>query len=38
LISRHRQPGGLLMRSWPTGSMALWVMVLLLTYLLLYYV
>ncbi|HAY29145.1 MAG TPA: Na+/H+ antiporter subunit D, partial [Candidatus Accumulibacter sp.] len=37
-ISRHRQPDGLLMRSWPTGSMAWWVMVLLLTYLLLYYV
>jgi multicomponent Na+:H+ antiporter subunit D len=38
LIRRHRQPGGLLIRSSPTGSMAWWVMVLLLTYLLLYYV
>lgn len=36
-IYRHRGPGGLLARTWPTGSMALWVMVMLLAYLLLYY-
>lgn len=37
LIDRQRRPGGLLMRSWPTGNMALWVMVMLLAYLLFYY-
>ncbi|MDZ4254639.1 MAG: Na(+)/H(+) antiporter subunit D [Sulfuritalea sp.] len=37
-IVRHRQSDGLLVRSWPTGSMALWVMVMLLAYLLLYYI
>lgn len=37
-ISRNRHPSGLLLRSWPTGSMALWVMVMLLAYLLFYYV
>ena len=37
LVARHRQPDGLLIRSWPTRSMALWVMVMLLTYLLIYY-
>jgi multicomponent Na+:H+ antiporter subunit D len=36
-IARHRRPGGLLLRSWPTGGMALWVMVMLLAYLALYY-
>jgi len=36
-VERHRRPDGLLVRSWPTGSMALWVMVMLLAYLLLYY-
>ncbi|MDP1735485.1 MAG: Na(+)/H(+) antiporter subunit D [Sulfuritalea sp.] len=36
-IHRHRQPNGLLLRSWPTGSMALWVMVMLLAYLAMYY-
>ncbi|WP_310451040.1 Na(+)/H(+) antiporter subunit D [Sulfuritalea sp.] len=36
-VVRQRRPGGLLLRSWPTGSMALWVMVMLLAYLLLYY-
>ncbi|MBU0752852.1 MAG: Na(+)/H(+) antiporter subunit D [Gammaproteobacteria bacterium] len=36
-IVRHRRPDGLLLRSWPTGSMALWVMVMLLAYLLFYY-
>lgn len=37
LIVRHRRPAGLLMRSWPTGSMALWVMAMLLANLLFYY-
>ena len=37
LVEKHRQPGGLLVRSWPTGSMALWVMVMLFSYLLLYF-
>jgi hypothetical protein len=36
-IYRHRQPGGLLLRSWPTGSMALWVMVMLLANLVFFY-
>ena len=36
-LARHRQPDGLLMRSWPTRSMAMWVMVMLLAYLLVYY-
>jgi multicomponent Na+:H+ antiporter subunit D len=36
-VMRQRRPGGLLLRSWPTGSMALWVMVMLLAYLLFYY-
>lgn len=34
---RQRQPGGFLLRSWPTGNMSLWVMVMLLAYLVLYY-
>lgn len=38
MVQRQRQPGGLLLRSWPTGSMALWVMVMLLAYLVLYYI
>lgn len=37
VILRHRQPGGFLLRSWPSGNMSLWVMVLLLSYLALYY-
>ena len=37
-IYRHRERGGLLARTRPTGSMALWMMVMLLAYLLLYYV
>ncbi len=37
-ILRESQPQGLLVRTWPTGSMALWVMVMLLAYLVLYYV
>lgn len=36
-IAVQRRPGGLLLRSWPTGSMSLWVMVMLLGYLALYY-
>lgn len=36
-ITRHRRPDGLLLRSWPSGSMALWVMVMLLAYLVFYY-
>ncbi len=36
-LSRHRRPDGLLLRSWPTGGMALWVMILLLAYLAFYY-
>jgi multicomponent Na+:H+ antiporter subunit D len=36
-IALHRRPDGLLLRSWPTGGMALWVMVMLLAYLALYY-
>jgi multicomponent Na+:H+ antiporter subunit D len=36
-VSRHRRPEGLLMRSWPTGSMAFWVMLMLLANLLFYY-
>lgn len=37
-VVRQRQPGGLLLRSWPSGNMSLWVMVMLLAYLVLYYV
>ena len=37
LIVRHQRPDGMLLRSWPTGSMALWVMVMLMAYLLFYY-
>lgn len=37
-VGRQRQPGGLLLRSWPTGNMSLWVMVMLLAYLGLYYI
>jgi len=36
-IHQHRRPDGLLSRSWPTGGMALWVMVLLLANLVFYY-
>ena len=36
-IGRHRQADGLLIRCWPTRSMALWVMVMLLAYLAIYY-
>jgi multicomponent Na+:H+ antiporter subunit D len=36
-LTRHRRPEGMLMRSWPTGSMALWVMLLLLANLAFFY-
>ena len=36
-LYRQHGPQGMLGRTWPTGSMALWVMALLLAYLLLYY-
>jgi hypothetical protein len=36
-LDRHRRPEGHLVRSWPTGNMSLWVMVMLLAYLALYY-
>jgi len=37
-LHRHHGPQGVLARTWPTGSMALWTVILLLAYLLLYYV
>jgi len=36
-FARNREPDGFLVRSWPTRSMAMWVMVMLLAYLLVYY-
>ena len=36
-LHRHHGPQGVLARTWPTGSMALWAVMLLLAYLLLYY-
>jgi multicomponent Na+:H+ antiporter subunit D len=36
-LRRHHGPESALARTWPTGSMALWVMILLLAYLLFYY-
>jgi multicomponent Na+:H+ antiporter subunit D len=36
-LERHHGPESKLARTWPTGSMALWVMILLLAYLLFYY-
>jgi hypothetical protein len=36
MLARQRQPDGLLLRTWPTGSMAFWVLVMLLAYLALY--
>jgi multicomponent Na+:H+ antiporter subunit D len=36
-LYRHHGPEGVLARTWPTGSMALWVMILLLAYLVAYY-
>jgi multicomponent Na+:H+ antiporter subunit D len=37
LLWRHHGPHGVLARTWPTGSMVLWVAVLLGMYLVLYY-
>jgi multicomponent Na+:H+ antiporter subunit D len=37
VLYRHHGPEGILARTWPTGSMALWMLVLLLAYLLFYY-
>ena len=34
---RHHGPEGILARTWPTGSMALWVALLLGGFLLIYY-
>jgi len=36
-VHRHHGPQGILERTWPTGSMALWVAILLALILLLYY-
>ena len=36
-LFRHHGPYGVLARTWPTGSMVLWVAVLLIAFLLLYY-
>ncbi len=36
-INRQRLPDGFLLRSWPSANMSLWVMVMLLSYLALYY-
>ena len=36
-LQRHHGPHGILARTWPTGSMVLWVAVLLSIYLILYY-
>ena len=36
-LSTHHSPTGILARTWPTGSMVLWVAVLLGVYLLLYF-
>ena len=36
-VAQHTKPGGRQARSWPTGSMSLWMLVMLLGYLLLYY-
>ena len=36
-LYRQRGPGGVLGRTWPTGSMVLWAVILLLAYLLFYY-
>jgi multicomponent Na+:H+ antiporter subunit D len=37
-VLRHHGEQGSIARTWPTGSMAMWVLVLLLGYLLLYYI
>jgi len=36
VIARERRPHGMLVRTYPTASMALWVMAMLLGYLVLY--
>ena len=36
-IRRHHGPDGVLMRDWPTGSMAFWTAIMLATYLILSY-
>jgi multicomponent Na+:H+ antiporter subunit D len=36
-VYRHHGPNGVLSRTWPTGSMVLWVAILLASYLVLYY-
>ncbi|GAB4357358.1 MAG: Na(+)/H(+) antiporter subunit D [Gammaproteobacteria bacterium] len=36
-LFRHHGPQGILARTWPTGSMVLWVAILLCTYLIFYY-
>jgi multicomponent Na+:H+ antiporter subunit D len=36
-IRRHHGPAGILARAWPTGSMVLWVAILLASYLIIYY-
>jgi multicomponent Na+:H+ antiporter subunit D len=36
-VYRHHGPEGVLARSWPTGSMVLWVAILLASYLVVYY-
>ena len=36
-VARQRQPQGMLVRTWSTRGMALWVMVMLLVYLVIYY-
>jgi len=38
VLRRHHGPDSTLARTWPTGSMALWVMILLLAYLIAYYI
>jgi multicomponent Na+:H+ antiporter subunit D len=37
-IYRHHGPQGVLARTWPTGSMVIWVAILLASYLILYYI
>ena len=36
-IQRHHGPEGILARTWPTGSMVLWVAIMLASYLIIYY-
>ena len=38
LIAHQHRPGGVLARTWPTGSAALWILVLLGACLVIYYV